>query len=64
MAAGFEGFRHHDALADAEACAAIVVHAAQRHEVEDVPGLLGAVGDRLARLEPHAPESRVPAAFA
>ncbi|AGW41930.1 DNA polymerase III subunit epsilon [Leifsonia xyli subsp. cynodontis DSM 46306] len=30
-AAGFEDFRHHDALADAEACAAIVIHAAGRH---------------------------------
>jgi DNA polymerase III subunit epsilon len=64
MAAGFEDFRHHDALADAEACAAIVVHAARRHGAEDVDGLLDAVGDRLARLEPHAPESRVPMAFA
>jgi DNA polymerase-3 subunit epsilon len=64
MAAGFEDFRHHDALADAEACAAIVVHAAQRHEATDVTGLLDAVGDRLSRLEPHAPESRVPMAFA
>ncbi|WP_345479206.1 exonuclease domain-containing protein [Amnibacterium soli] len=64
MAAGFEDFRHHDALADAEACAAIVVHAARRHEVEDVPGLLDAVGDRLSRLEPQAPATRVPMAFA
>ena len=31
MAAGFEGFRHHDALADSQACAAIIVHAAKRH---------------------------------
>ncbi|KQZ07672.1 DNA polymerase III subunit epsilon [Agromyces sp. Root1464] len=42
MAAGFEGFSHHDALADAEACAAIVVHAAARHEVDDL--------DRLAHI--------------
>ena len=64
MAAGFEDFRHHDALADAEACAAIVLHAARRHEVEDVAGLLDAVGDRLSRLEPQAPQTRVPMAFA
>jgi DNA polymerase-3 subunit epsilon len=64
MAAGFEDFRHHDALADAEACAAIVLHAARRHEVEDVGGLLDAVGDRLSRLEPQAPATRVPMAFA
>ncbi|WP_375388718.1 exonuclease domain-containing protein [uncultured Amnibacterium sp.] len=64
MAAGFEDFPHHDALADAEACAAIVLHAAKRHGTDDVETLLGAVGDRLTRLEPHAPESRVPMAFA
>jgi DNA polymerase III subunit epsilon len=64
MAAGFEDFPHHDALADAEACAAIVVHAAHRHGADDVEDLLGAVGDRLTRLEPHAPEARVPMAFA
>jgi DNA polymerase-3 subunit epsilon len=64
MAAGFEDFRHHDALADAEACAAIVVHAAQRHGAQDVEGLLDAVGDRLSRLEPQAPQTRVPMAFA
>jgi DNA polymerase-3 subunit epsilon len=64
MAAGFEDFPHHDALADAEACAAIVAHAAKRHEVDDVPGLLEAVGDRLTRLEPQAPQTRVPMAFA
>jgi DNA polymerase-3 subunit epsilon len=42
MAAGFEGFQHHDAAADAEACAAIVVHAAGHHGVETVEAL-GAV---------------------
>ncbi|MET4157595.1 exonuclease domain-containing protein [Agromyces sp. PvR057] len=42
MAAGFEGFSHHDALADAEACAAIMVHAAGRHDVDDL--------DRLAHV--------------
>lgn len=31
MAAGFEDFSHHNALADAEACAAIMIHAAERH---------------------------------
>ncbi|MEN0102282.1 MAG: exonuclease domain-containing protein [Curtobacterium sp.] len=39
MAAGFEGFQHHDAAADAEACAAIVVHAAGRHDVDTVEAL-------------------------
>lgn len=51
MAAGFEDFSHHDALADAEACAAIVVHAAKRHEADDLQRLahitrvrVGAIG--------------------
>ena len=39
MAAGFEDFSHHDALADAEACAAIMVHAAKRHEADDLERL-------------------------
>lgn len=52
MAAGFEDFEHHQALADAEACAAIIVHAARRHDAVDVPHLtrltatrMGAIGD-------------------
>lgn len=36
MAAGFEDFRHHDAVADAEACASIVIHAAARHGIHTV----------------------------
>lgn len=32
MAAGFEDFAHHDALADSEACAAIMIDAAGRHQ--------------------------------
>jgi DNA polymerase III subunit epsilon len=58
MAAGFEGFSHHDALADAEACAAIIVHAAKRHEADDVERLahitrvkLGAIGAVASRDE-------------
>lgn len=50
MAAGFEGFRHHDALADAEACAAIVVHAAKRHEVGSVEDLSDATRSRIRRI--------------
>jgi DNA polymerase-3 subunit epsilon len=64
MAAGFEDFPHHDALADAEACARIVVHAAERHGAEDVPGLLDAIGGRLTRLTPLDPERTRPMAFA
>ena len=63
MAAGFEDFPHHDALADAEACARIVVHAADRHGAADVDGLLASVGERLARLEPQR-TGAVPMAFA
>jgi DNA polymerase-3 subunit epsilon len=58
MAAGFEGFSHHDALADSEACAAIIVHAAKRHEVDDLEGLahvtrvrFGAIGSVAVRDE-------------
>ncbi|MCU1472563.1 MAG: polymerase subunit epsilon [Amnibacterium sp.] len=65
MAAGFEDFPHHDAIADAEACAAIVVHAAGRHGAAHVPELLEAVGERLARLTPLDPERGIrPMAFA
>lgn len=35
-AAGFDDFTHHDAAADAEACAAIIIHAALRHGVDDI----------------------------
>jgi DNA polymerase-3 subunit epsilon len=51
MAAGFEGFHHHDALDDSRACAAIMVHAAGRAgatslgELGTILGIqLGAIG--------------------
>lgn len=50
MAAGFEDFAHHNALADAQACAAIIVHAAGRHGASDVTELAEASGARLKRL--------------
>ncbi|WP_223690999.1 exonuclease domain-containing protein [Leifsonia poae] len=50
MAAGFEDFAHHDALADAEACAAIMVHAAKRHGVSSVAELAAACGSRIGRI--------------
>ncbi len=50
MAAGFEDFEHHNALADALACAAIIVHAAKRHEATDLSELLAATGAKLGRL--------------
>lgn len=50
MAAGFEDFAHHDALADAEACAAIVVHAAKRHDARDLEHLVAITGTKLGRI--------------
>jgi DNA polymerase-3 subunit epsilon len=44
MAAGFEGFHHHDALDDSRACAAIMVHAAGRAgatSLEELGAILG-----------------------
>lgn len=38
-AIGHEEFNHHDALADADACARIVLHMAERHEVETLEAL-------------------------
>jgi DNA polymerase-3 subunit epsilon len=57
MAAGFEEFEHHNALADAQACAAIMVHAARRHDATNIAelvaatkGTIGAIGTS-ARVE-------------
>lgn len=49
-AAGFGEFQHHEALADAEACAAIIVDAARRHEVGDMSSLAKATGLQFHRL--------------
>ena len=49
-AIGHEDFKHHDALADADACARIIVHAADRHGVESVEDLVAAVGKKLKVL--------------
>jgi DNA polymerase III subunit epsilon len=40
LAAGFDDFRHHDAGGDAEACAAIIIGAAKRHELDDIESLV------------------------
>lgn len=50
MAAGFEDFEHHNALADAQACAAIMIHAARRHDATDVPELVAAVNGKLGAI--------------
>jgi DNA polymerase-3 subunit epsilon len=41
-AIGHEEFDHHDALADSDACARIVLHAADRHGVDSIDELLTA----------------------
>ena len=63
-AAGFTGFSHHDALADAEACAAIVVHAAQFHGADDLRQLADTARVSMKRLTPAAPpaDTSAPAA--
>ncbi|HAQ59329.1 MAG TPA: DNA polymerase III subunit epsilon [Microbacterium sp.] len=53
--AGFTGFAHHDATADAEACAHIVIDAARRHGVTDVSALADVAGIRVGRLEAAVP---------
>ena len=49
-AVGHEEFNHHDALADADACARIIVHAAKRHGVESIEELVAATGKKLKTL--------------
>lgn len=49
-AIGHEEFQHHDALADSDACARIVMHMADRHGVEDLEGLLRSTNQRLQTL--------------
>ena len=50
-AAGFGEFAHHDALADAEAAAAIVSDAARRHSAGDLSELVRATGLRFQQLK-------------
>jgi DNA polymerase III subunit epsilon len=51
-AIGHEDFQHHDALADSEACARIVIHAAKRHEAQNLEELLAATKQKLSSLKP------------
>ncbi|GAB3268075.1 DNA polymerase III subunit epsilon [Microbacterium sp. MEC084] len=51
-AAGFTGFAHHDAIADALACAHILIDAARRSGADDVDGLAEALGVRTAQIAP------------
>ncbi|MGO3147734.1 MAG: 3'-5' exonuclease [Leucobacter sp.] len=50
-AAGYGDFSHHNALADSEACAAIIIDAALRHEVPDVPSLAKKTGVKVHQLK-------------
>jgi DNA polymerase III subunit epsilon len=50
-AIGHEEFQHHDALADSDACARIVIHAASRHGAENLEQLLAATKLRLRQLQ-------------
>lgn len=47
---GIEDFNHHDALADADACARIVIHAAKRHGVETLEELSAATKHQIKAL--------------
>lgn len=58
MAAGFEDFEHHQALADAEACAAIIVHAAARHGAASMEELARITGTRIGHLGAVAADHR------
>jgi DNA polymerase-3 subunit epsilon len=58
MAAGFEDFEHHNALADAEACAAIMVHAAKRHDAADLAHLATITGTRIGVIGAAAADTR------
>lgn len=49
-AAGFGDFPHHDALADARACAQIVIDSARRASADDVDALAAALGIALPVL--------------
>lgn len=49
-AAGFTEFAHHDALADAEACAHIMIDAAARHSAGDLATLADTLALRIGRI--------------
>lgn len=49
-AIGHEEFSHHDALADSDACARIVIHMANRHDVENLDDLTKATKQLIKPL--------------
>ncbi|MEV4774182.1 3'-5' exonuclease [Microbacterium sp. LWH12-1.2] len=54
-AAGFGDFSHHDALADARACAQIVIDAARRSDAADIHALAQVLGIRVTDAPASAP---------
>jgi len=63
LAAGFEDFSHHNALDDARACAAIVTHAASRHDARDIRELAELSGTSVKSLGTLAERARLRASI-
>ena len=57
--AGFGAFAHHDAAADARACAQIMIDAARRVGASDMPGLAEALGLKVSRIAVDEPVAQV-----
>ncbi|GAA1963371.1 hypothetical protein GCM10009816_26880 [Microbacterium aquimaris] len=58
--AGFAEFAHHDATADALACAHVMVDAARRVGADDIEGLAEATGVRIAQITVASTTSAAP----
>lgn len=56
--AGFTDFAHHDASADAFACARIMIDAARRVGADDIEGLARAVGVKVSQIPLDGPARR------
>lgn len=56
-AAGFDDFAHHDALADAEACAQIMIDSARRHAAGDLEVLAATLSLRIGRIAVAEPKN-------
>jgi DNA polymerase-3 subunit epsilon len=57
--AGFGAFAHHDASADAQACAQIMIDAARRVGAPDMPSLAGTLGLKVSRIAVPEPVAQV-----
>jgi DNA polymerase-3 subunit epsilon len=53
-AIGHEEFSHHDALADSDACARIVIHMADRHGVSSLDELAELTNHKIKSLRPES----------